>query len=435
MSELGNPGKEFRQPVTEETVSLQDGPVTLYLARTMLQIVEVGRDLDVTADRRLSAGIDCLIIDPTTYDIHRETGFKALRDGREVTLGRGHQHGRFDFDRYVSTAHVTLTREGDEVTIRDLESKNGTFLVKNPGAPEKPGTTPTLQDTEPTLAVPVATPVEAAERGPALYTFAGESVPAGYRLRGEPNEDAFFIDKANRTIGVFDGVGSHEGSDAASQIAAESVRASMEKIPLVTPRGLAELAIREALEDAHDAILAYGVPEIGTTGIVGKIFETPTGEPYALIGSAGDSRAYLIRNGRIEHVTLDHVFVGLPTPQRRDIQETLAQAIDLSQLSREDRAHFNQRHTINSWLGGDRRQRPTISIVDFALEPGDQLLLTSDGIHDNLTGAEIEEAIDGAATDVAVHDLITDARKRSRDHAHDRAKPDDMTAVMVRYER
>ncbi|HXE10039.1 MAG TPA: hypothetical protein VN554_01290, partial [Verrucomicrobiae bacterium] len=131
---------------------------------------------------------------------------------------------------------------------------------------------------------------------------------------------------------------------------------------------------------------------------------------------------------------LDHVFVGLPASRRRDIQETLAQAVDLSKLSPEDRAMFDQRQTINSWLGGDGRHRPSVSITDFALEPGDRVLMTSDGIHDNLTSAEIEEAIEGAATDVAVHDLIIEARDRSRDLGHDRSKPDDMTAVMLTYE-
>ena len=63
---------------------------------------------------------------------------------------------------------------------------------------------------------------------------------------------------------------------------------------------------------------------------------------------------------------------------------------------------------------------------------GDKLIVTSDGIHDNLTDTEISKVLaQSPDNQKAVENLTESARKRSRDTNHLRFKPDDMSAVIA----
>ena len=66
--------------------------------------------------------------------------------------------------------------------------------------------------------------------------------------------------------------------------------------------------------------------------------------------------------------------------------------------------------------------------------PGDRLVLDSDGIHDNLTSAELEAALsDAASAPEAAEQVVSEAWNRSEDEADElgRAKPDDMTILVL----
>ncbi len=251
----------------------------------------------------------------------------------------------------------------------------------------------------------------------------------------ERNEDAFFVDGKSNSLGVFDGVGGAPGSEKASWIAAATVRNFLRDIDDVIPRPMANLAMREALLSAHQVILKAtpGRSSIATTAAVAKVFETESGEAdYAVIATAGDSRVYLLRDGNMQHLTLDHAYLGgLNTSQQETIQRTLAQATDLSQLSETELRVFNNRNIITSCLGEQGRE-PTITLTDFEISPGDRLLITSDGIHDNLTNDEIETIMRRFGdNDAAAEALTRAAQKRSQDTDHVRAKADDMTAAAI----
>lgn len=77
---------------------------------------------------------------------------------------------------------------------------------------------------------------------------------------------------------------------------------------------------------------------------------------------------------------------------------------------------------------GDGEVDPRIILVDIQL--GDRILLTTDGIHDNLTSAEIAALLDDSDPDGAAEALIAAARERSVS-SHFRAKPDDMSVVVI----
>ncbi len=191
----------------------------------------------------------------------------------------------------------------------------------------------------------------------------------------------------------------------------------------------------EALNAGHESIInsAQG-GNIATTAAVAKIFETEKGNPFVVVASVGDSRIYLFRDSQLDHLTLDHA-IFLPGQDEKDaklMQMTLAEATDLSKLTKEEQNAFHNRNIVSSCLGNGSNNRPVISVDDFEVCKGDRILITSDGIHDNLTNTEIKAISQqkGSSNDV-VNELVMTARSRSKDSSHIRAKADDMTAVIL----
>lgn len=450
------PGRPEFEPATRRTIDLQDGPLNFSLSYSdHLSIVDPSRDLDVEATGwNPDWPADCLIMSPNFMDVDDldRPNYKVLSDGETVILGRRNNYDRFDFSPYVSASHVRISRVGDIITVKDLGSTNGTYFEKEEVRAAR--TLPT-----PTAPVPKSADVDKSYKlitheGTSLLDIAGASIAS----EGHPdrNEDSYFHDLESGTVGVFDGMGGRSGSELASKVAAETVEKFLKPIPTKLARTLSLLAVREALESADVAIVqaskeatqaareAADDPDdvqdvrIGTTATIAKIFESESGKPYVVIASAGDSRAYLFRNGHVEHLTVDHAYVGdLSEAEKIELQATLAQATDLNHLTDEQRKIFEHRNFITSCLGNRGPQTPlTITTADFEIAKGDQILLTSDGIHDNLTTDEITQILAAFDADqtVTVDKLVTAARDRSRNKGlHIRAKADDMTAVIMTY--
>lgn len=96
------------------------------------QELEIGKPTDLGGlpdDHTWKA--DCIIIDRKYLtSTNAALGYKGVRDGEAVILGRESAH-RFRFGEKVSRVHVGIKREGDILTIKDLNSTNGTTVVVN----------------------------------------------------------------------------------------------------------------------------------------------------------------------------------------------------------------------------------------------------------------------------------------------------------------
>lgn len=270
---------------------------------------------------------------------------------------------------------------------------------------------------------------------------AGTSIAS--ELHSERNEDNYFI--TARTIGVFDGISSYDGSDAVSRVAAEVVSMILteldEELPpkeaadaMVRAFREAELAIKEIYDRNDD-----GQP-LGTTAVVAGVFTDPnkSGEMrrYVQMAHAGDSRAYVIRNGELLHVSLDHsAFQNFGYQKERDIQTMIDNTLHMQDLPEIYQLFVKYRHIISSCLSADADKNDLLIRTDCVyVQSGDIVLLTSDGIHDNLTTDEIIELIcyatdNGLSAEDLTHLLIAKAIDRSGEGSF-RSKMDDMTAVV-----
>lgn len=194
-----------------------------------------------------------------------------------------------------------------------------------------------------------------------------------------------------------DGMGGHLHGEVAAQLAVDAVASAFRtdaKPRLANP----DLFIFRAIGHAHTRILEQavklGLPETPRTTIVVCVVQ----EGFAYWGHVGDSRLYLIRNGRIVTRTRDHTRVQ--------------QLIDNGRIREEAAATHPDRNKLLQCLGSDAppKLEPTATA---RLARNDILLLCSDGLWGPLTQRQLLHAYMTADLPRATRDLMTLAETRS----------------------
>ena len=303
--------------------------------------------------------------------------------------------------------------------------------------------------------------------GIAPFTFAAYS--NAHEEHPERNEDTMLVERRRGLAAVFDGVGGVDGGDDASQLAARVIRRAWKRAlqqqqpdrnaSLLMLRGDLDIQalLHQLLDEAQSALSDEGerrakaasitdgnvsYPE--TTAVVAALCQCPDQSDWQpekkgyIMGYAhiGDSRIYLLRPGEsLQRLTLDD---GYSTKKIHDhtISEEDALRIDQTtraeQLTETEREIFDKRYGITQSLGhlNPKQTSITIHTAQTMIFPGDRVLLCSDGIHDNLTDAEIEAIIRGRARTTVARHLVQHALERSRE-TNLRAKKDDMSAIVI----
>ncbi len=218
------------------------------------------------------------------------------------------------------------------------------------------------------------------------------------RVRSD-NQDSDLL--APPLMAVADGMGGHKGGGTASHMAVEALRAVGDSSDPAKLLG--------ALKQANTAIAAAAEadPELegmGTTATAGIV----DGGVLYLV-HVGDSRAYLLRGGRILQITDDHSIVG--------------EMVRRGALSPTDAATHPARHVITRALGVDTDVQVDALRVD--LEPGDVVLLCTDGLSGPVNDAAILAVVEGAAS-------LPEAATALVERANDAGGPDNVTVVLAR---
>ncbi len=178
-----------------------------------------------------------------------------------------------------------------------------------------------------------------------------------------------------------------------------------------------------------------------TTASIAKLFERPGGKTEMVYGHIGDSRIYVLKkDGKIKQITQDQGGFEEAIKHKiitKDEAEVLDQSSDQKILEKKfgkDRAEVLQayfpqlRRSVTQELGLTKEITPQIGTVD--LEPGDRVLFTSDGIHDNLTNQEIEQLLKSGSSTEAAQKIVDSAKKRVAEGTM-RSKRDDKTAIVM----
>jgi protein phosphatase len=179
-----------------------------------------------------------------------------------------------------------------------------------------------------------------------------------------------------------------------------------------------------------------GTDDLATTVAMAIFCREHETNDYAMYyAHVGDSRIYLLReNEPLKRLTSDDGLLGRLV-ENQMVNETDAhridQAVRIEDLSDIEFSYFRLRGGITQALGGP--VPPTIHVDHIPISIGDRVLLCTDGIHDNLTDAEIEEILRKTTRDAAARTLVEQSLVRSREERQTtiRAKPDDMSAIVV----
>lgn len=120
--------------------------------------------------------------------------------------------------------------------------------------------------------------------------------------------------------------------------------------------------------------------------------------------SAGDSRLYLFRAGRLEQLNLDHIYAN-----------HLEKEVDEGAISREEAENHPERNYLTSYLG-----LPVLTEIDqsglpLELQAKDLVLICSDGLYDTLTEEETISALQDDSHPKAVH-LVETSLNKSNPH-------------------
>ncbi|WP_088286384.1 PP2C family serine/threonine-protein phosphatase [Ideonella sp. A 288] len=228
----------------------------------------------------------------------------------------------------------------------------------------------------------------------------------------EKNEDrmGYCYTRSSGLFALADGMGGHPEGEVASQLALQTLAALFQRE--------AKPGLRDPMRFLNDAILA-GHHQLLRYATDKALLDTPRTTVVACLlqgraaywAHCGDSRLYLVRGDKLIARTRDHSYT--------ELQDTMAQVVPIGQ-------RFN-RNVLFTCLGS-----PGKPVVDTAgpllMQPGDKVLLCSDGLWGSISDSTITEHLASRPISDAVPELAEKALR----HAGERS--DNVTVLAVEWE-
>jgi protein phosphatase len=240
--------------------------------------------------------------------------------------------------------------------------------------------------------------------------------------RRKLNEDNFLVDKDVNLYAVCDGMGGHNAGEVASKMAIETLEAFIRKSAgdekdITWPYGLeAGLSfeanrLKTAIKLANKKVFKAADNREDYTGMGTTLVATLIHARTATIGWAGDSRCYLVREGKLSQLTRDDSWVSA----------AWAEGI----LSHDEIDRHPLRNVITKAIGA--KEEIDLDPVVHEAQEGDVLLLCSDGLHSMIN----DEAIQGCLNPFPPS--LEDAAQRLIDAANEAGGKDNVSVVLLRF--
>jgi protein phosphatase len=239
--------------------------------------------------------------------------------------------------------------------------------------------------------------------------------------RRKLNEDNFLVDTETHLYAVCDGMGGHNAGEVASKMAIETlgafIRKSHKEKEITWPYGLdVNLSfdgnrIKTALKLANKKVFKAADNREDYTGMGTTVVAGLMSGNMMTVGSAGDSRAYLVSDGQLKQVTRDDSWVSA----------AWAEGI----LAADEIERHPLRNVITKAIGA--KESIEIEVVEQKLKPGDVMLICSDGLHSMIGDAQI------LATVTPFPATLEEAAQKLIDAANEAGGKDNVSVVLVRY--
>lgn len=208
----------------------------------------------------------------------------------------------------------------------------------------------------------------------------------------QSNQDAIFADSSIAVVA--DGMGGHAAGEVASALTIETVLEGFEALPTVG-------GLHKAIERANTEVLANAKanPEragMGTTIIAVGLTIDDEGVTSPTLFHVGDSRAYQLRDGALRQLSDDHSVA----------EEWVRKKI----LTPEEALVHPDRHMLTRGVGV--QDKISVDVMSLNVQPGDRVLLCSDGLSNELSSQEIARIAsgEGELSEIVAH-LIQAAKE------------------------
>jgi serine/threonine protein phosphatase PrpC len=221
------------------------------------------------------------------------------------------------------------------------------------------------------------------------------------------NEDSAHIDDAKEFFIVADGMGGHAAGEVASAMAVETVKKvitehrptieSFAKQPSDAGRREIVQLLQNAVLAAHQAVYQRGNRESDKQGMGTTLDVVLIAGHEAFVAHVGDSRTYLIRDGRAAQITTDH---------------TVAEVLVIEgKLSIEEAQVSPLRTILVNAIGVSADVG--VEMAHLQLRKGDRVLLCSDGLHDYFVAEqEIADKLSSAEPGKSLAEMVEMAKER-----------------------
>ena len=199
-------------------------------------------------------------------------------------------------------------------------------------------------------------------------------------MKRQQNQDYLFYsdDKVGALPNLYivaDGMGGHNAGDIASKTAVESTIEYIKDSGLKNPVTI----LRRAIIYANAQVLKLARGNRAYSGMGTTFVAAVVDEDTLYVANIGDSRLYTIKDD-IEQVTMDHSLVE--------------ELIRSGRLDRNKGRNHPEKNIITKALGIDEEVEP--DFFEVRLEPGDKILMCSDGLSNMIEDDEIKDIVDNS---------------------------------------
>ena len=225
------------------------------------------------------------------------------------------------------------------------------------------------------------------------------------------NEDSVLCEPQESTLvaerGLFfavaDGMGGHAAGEVASSMAVKTAR----DVFYTSPDRDIGTALHQAIDRANAEVYEAGAGTSGRDHMGRTLTAVVVAHSKAIVGHVGDSRCYIVQRGAIRQLTKDHSWV--------------AEEVEAGLLTEEQARVHPRRNIITRALG--LRPEVDVDLYNADLEPGNLLVVCSDGLHGLVTDDEILAHVTRYRPADAVEALVR--------LANERGGPDNITVVVA----
>jgi serine/threonine protein phosphatase PrpC len=236
------------------------------------------------------------------------------------------------------------------------------------------------------------------------------------------NEDSLFLNPEQQLYVVADGMGGHAAGEVASRVAVDAINEFVALTggneEITWPFGLDDTIsyegnrLKTAIRHANRRVLEATRESPEYEGMATTVAAVLVVGDTALLAHVGDSRIYLWRGGELTQLTSDHSWVN----------EQLQSGV----LSADQARSHPLRNVVTRALGGKADLQ--VDVQSLAVQPGDLLLICSDGLTTMVADDEIGHILSasGGEVEAGARDLVAQANERGGE--------DNITVVLMGFQ-